>query len=224
YRILLPKSFDATQKYPLHLFLHGSGERGNDNAAQLIHGSQLFLKMRDSYPAIVIFPQCPSEDYWAQISSERNQETNERIFNYPEESEPTWAMSALIQLLDEMLQESYINHQQIYIGGLSMGGMGTFELLARRPNTFAAATPICGGGQPAHVSRWASNTPVWIFHGDDDTVVPSRYSKLMVEALLRNGQEPKFSLYPSVNHNSWDNAFAEPEFFSWVYDQLKTQE
>ena len=224
YQILLPKNFNTSQKYPLHLFLHGAGERGDDNQAQLKHGSQLFIKMNENYPAIVVFPQCPSEDYWAQISYDRNRETNENIFHYPEESEPTWALSAVMNLLDEMLQQPYIDKQQIYLGGLSMGGMGTFELLARRPNIFAAATPICGGGQPAHVSRWASQTPVWIFHGDSDSVVPSRYSKVMVEALLKNGEEPKFSLYPNVNHNSWDNAFAEPELFSWIYSHQKTKD
>lgn len=223
YRILFPKKFDSSQKYPLHLFLHGAGERGDDNKAQLVHGSQLFIDMNKSNPAIVIFPQCPSNDSWAQVSYERNPETNEGSFQFPEESAPTWAMSAVMQLMDEMLDEPFIDKKRIYLGGLSMGGMGTFELLARRPDTFAAATPICGAGQPEHISRWAANTPVWIFHGEDDSVVPSRYSKIMVEALLRNGQEPRFSLYPSVNHNSWDNAFAEPDFFSWVYSQRSSQ-
>lgn len=224
YRILFPKNFDATQKYPLHLFLHGAGERGDDNEAQLIHGSQRFAQMNEHFPAIVIFPQCPSEDYWARVSYKRNRETNEAIFDYPEESEPTWAMLAVMELVDTLLARAYVDKERIYLSGLSMGGMGTFELLARRPNIFAAATPICGGGQPQHVSRWASQVPVWIFHGDSDTVVPARYSKIMVEALLENGIEPTFSLYPNVNHNSWDNAFAEPNLFSWIYSKKKSKD
>ena len=221
YRILFPKNFDASQKYPLHLFLHGAGERGDNNEAQLVHGSRLFINMNESNPAIVIFPQCPSGDSWAQVAYERNPETNEGSFQFPEVSAPTWAMSAVMQLMDEMLEEPFIDKQRIYLGGLSMGGMGTFELLARRPDTFAAATPICGAGQPEPVSRWASNTPVWIFHGEDDSIVPSRYSKIMVEALLKSGVEPSFSLYPAVNHNSWENAFAEPDLFTWIYSQQK---
>lgn len=221
YRILFPKNFDASQKYPLHLFLHGAGERGNNNEAQLVHGSRLFINMNESNPAIVIFPQCPSNDSWAQVAYKRNPETNEGSFQFPKESAPTWAMSAVMQLMDEMLEEPFVNKQRIYLGGLSMGGMGTFELLARRPDTFAAATPICGAGQPEHVSRWATNTPVWIFHGEDDSVVPSRYSKIMVEALLKNGVEPRFTHYPAVNHNSWDKAFAEPDLFEWIYAQKK---
>ena len=157
YRILFPKNFDSSQKYPLHLFLHGAGERGDDNEAQLVHGSRLFINMNESNPAIVIFPQCPSGDSWAQVAYERNPETNEGSFQFPEESAPTWAMSAVMQLMD----------------------------------------------------------------GEDDSIVPSRYSKIMVEALLKSGVEPSFSLYPAVNHNSWENAFAEPDLFTWIYSQQK---
>jgi len=223
YRILMPKDFDVTKKYPLHLFLHGSGERGNDNLAQLVHGSTLFEVMNAHYPAIVIFPQCPTEDYWATIEYSRDIETQENVFTYFEESKPTWALSAVMSLLENQLKNEYIDTKRVYLSGLSMGGMGAFELLARLPNTFAAATPICGGGHPASVKKWGANTPVWIFHGDEDTVVNSRYSKIMVEALLRIGVEPEFSLYPKVGHNSWDNAFAEAEFFEWIYNNIKKQ-
>lgn len=100
-----------------------------------------------------------------------------------------------------------------------MGGMGTFELLARRPQVFAAATPICGGGNTASVSRWAKETPAWIFHGNEDKVVPTIYSKKMYKALLKEGAKPKLTLYDYVGHNSWGRAFAEKEFFPWIYKQ-----
>ena len=219
YRILYPENFDTSKKYPLHLFLHGAGERGSDNQAQLVHGSDLFVKMNEQYPAVVIFPQCPKGDYWADVEVTRGE--NQNVFKYPASPTPTWAMQAVTTLLEETLEESYIDHNRIYLGGLSMGGMGTYELLASKPDTFAAATAICGGGYPANTARWAQQTPVWIFHGEVDAVVPVIYSQLMVESLLQNGQTPRFSLYPNVNHDSWTNAFNEPDFFSWVYGHTK---
>jgi len=207
YRILKPVDFDETKKYPLHLFLHGAGERGDDNEAQLVHGSELFIKENKKHPAVVIFPQCPADDYWAQTKSE-----------------PGWAMSAVMSLLDEMMQEVYIDKSRIYLGGLSMGGMGTFELLSRRPDTFAAATAICGGGNIENVAIWAEKTPMWIFHGDADRVVPSFYSKTIFEAMLKKGVEPRFSLYKNTGHGSWTNAFAEADFFDWIYSHQKEVE
>lgn len=222
YRILTPADFDATKKYPLHLFLHGAGERGADNEAQLAHGGELFLKENKEHPAIVIFPQCPKDDYWAQTTVTRTSEGN--TFLFPKESKPGWAMSAVLSLLDEMTKRDYIDKDRLFVGGLSMGGMGTFELLARRPNTFAAATAICGGGNTENVPKWAASTPVWIFHGEADRVVNSFYSKTMVEALIKEGVEPRISIYKNVGHNSWTNAFAEPDFFDWIYSHKKKVE
>lgn len=219
YRILMPVDFDASKQYPLHLFLHGAGERGDDNEAQLIHGSNLFLEENKKHPAIVIFPQCPKDDYWAQTKVTRDNVGNS--FSFPKTSKPGWAMSAVMALLDQTLKETYIDKSRIYLGGLSMGGMGTFELLSRRPDTFAAATPICGGGNIENVIIWANKTPLWIFHGDADKVVPSLYSKSIMEALIREGVEPRFSLYPAVGHDSWTSAFAEPNLFDWIYGHSK---
>lgn len=222
YRVLYPKDFDASKSYPLHLFLHGAGERGSDNKAQLTHGSELFIKMSEQYPAIVIFPQCPKDDYWADVIIDRSETQN--VFTFPKKPQPTWAMRAVLSLLDSTISNSYVDTSKIYVGGLSMGGMGTFELLHLRPNTFAAATAICGGGYPANVSNWATSTPAWIFHGEVDPVVPVIYSQLMVEALLQEGATPRISLYPGVQHDSWTPAFAEPDLFSWIYAQSKKEE
>ncbi len=221
YRILKPIDFDATKQYPLHLFLHGAGERGDDNEAQLVHGSELFIKENKKHPAIVIFPQCPEDDYWAQTTVTRERSGN--TFLFPENSTPGWALSAVMALLDETLNESYIDKARVYLGGLSMGGMGTFELLSRRPDTFAAATAICGGGSVPNVEKWASKTPIWIFHGKSDNVVPSFYSQSMIEAIIRTGKEPKFSLYDNVGHDSWTNAFLEPDLFDWIYSHQKAK-
>lgn len=219
YRILKPVNFDESKQYPLHIFLHGSGERGDDNDAQLVHGGDLFISQSANYPAIVIFPQCPTDDYWAQVDIKRDEKKGANTFRFPKQSEPTWAMSAVIALLDEYLDKAYVDPSRVYVSGLSMGGMGTFELLARRPEVFAAATPICGGGNPETVSEWAKETPVWIFHGNEDKVVPPIYSKLMYKAILKEGAKPKLTLYDYVGHNSWGRAFAEKNYFAWMYSK-----
>ncbi len=221
YRILKPVDFDPSKQYPLHIFLHGSGERGSDNKSQLAHGSELFIQKSKKFPAIVIFPQCPVNDFWAQRSYSRDTINNENIFDFPTNPTPSWAMRAVIALLEEQLQLDYIDRNRVYLGGLSMGGMGTFELLAHKPKIFAAATPICGGGNPELLKGYAQEVPLWIFHGDADKVVPVRYSKIMVEGLIKEGIEPKFTVYPGVGHNSWTPAFAEPDLFEWIYDHHK---
>jgi len=221
YRILKPVNFDETKQYPLHIFLHGAGERGSDNEAQLKHGSKLFIEQSAKFPAIVIFPQCPEDDYWAQRDFKRDDKRDINTYRFPKQSEPTWAMSAVMALLDEYLEKEYIDLSRVYISGLSMGGMGTFELLARRPEVFAAATPICGGGNPETVSAWAKETPVWIFHGNEDKVVPPIYSKLMYKAVLKTGAKPKLTLYDRVGHASWGRAFAEKNYFAWMYSKKR---
>lgn len=221
YRMLQPKNFDSNQKYPLLLFLHGAGERGNDNEKQLIHGGNLFLSaiQSDQYPSFMVFPQCPTEDYWGNADITRSE--GKIDIKFKNGGEPTPSLEAVLALLDSMVQLPFIDKDRIYVGGLSMGGMGTFELCYRRPDLFAAAFPICGGGHPESVKLYASKFPIWIFHGEDDNVVSAEFSKTMVDVLKAEGANPRFSLYPGVNHNSWDNAFAEPDFLEWIFSQKK---
>lgn len=220
---LYPNDFQSTKKYPLVLFLHGAGERGSDNEKQLVHGSKLFLdeKNREAFPAVVIFPQCPSEDYWSNVDIERNKETNKRTFTFGSGGEETTAMQSVLSLLDSMINLPFIDTDRVYVGGLSMGGMGTFEMLSRRPNVFAAAITICGGGNPESVKNYATKVPLWIFHGAQDDVVPPTYSQQMADAIQASGGRAKLTIYPEANHNSWDPTFAEPELFSWLFSQSK---
>lgn len=219
-RVLYPKDFKKTESYPLMVFLHGAGERGNDNEKQLTHGSQLFIDSIQKYPAIVIFPQCQEGEYWASV--EINRTTKPVSIKFPEDSKPSKPMHLLIRYLDELVKNTYINKNQIYLGGLSMGGMGTFELLSRKPTFFAAAIAICGGGNPKLAESYAKNTPMWIFHGAEDDVVDPRLSVEIVSALMKYGGKPNFNLYRNTNHNSWDNAFAEPELLSWLFSNIKS--
>lgn len=220
YRMLYPADFNPDRSYPMLLFLHGAGERGNDNEKQLTHGSKQFLtdSFRAEYPALIVFPQCPTEDYWANVDIDRS--------NYPikldfkENDSPTRAMAQVLSLLDSLVNLPFTKDDQIYLGGLSMGGMGTYELLSRRPSTFAAAFAICGGGYAGNASKYAQ-TAVWVFHGSNDNVVAPYHSTLMVGALQQAGAEVRYNLYPHANHNSWDRAFAEPELFQWLFDHKK---
>lgn len=224
YRIMYPAKYDVNKKYPVILFLHGAGERGTDNEKQLTHGAKLFADSlnRAKYPAFVIFPQCPEGDFWARIKREESPDTDTLGgFDFISDEPIGKSLGLVVKLIDSFAKTPQVNTKRIYLGGLSMGGMGTFELLWRRPNFFATAFPICGGGDPAKVSTYATGYPVWVFHGNADPVVPVSNSRLMVNTLKANGANVKYSEYEGVGHNSWDNAFAEPGLLEWIFSQEK---
>ena len=123
--------------------------------------------------------------------------------------------------MDEFIEEKDVDNQRIYLSGLSMGGMGAFEILYRRPDMFAAATPICSNGITQLAKLFANKVPVWIFHGSDDKVVSPKYSLEMARAIIESGGSPKMTLYADVDHNSWDNAFAEKDFLKWIHSKTK---
>lgn len=221
YRIMFPKNFSETQQYPLVLFLHGAGERGNDNEKQLVHGSKLFAdeEKRDNFPSIVIFPQCVPESYWSNATVDRS--TQPISLKFPSDSEPTKSMQLVLELMDEFINMPFVKRNQVYVGGLSMGGMGTYEILSRRSDMFAAAFAICGGGNTELSKKYAAKVPMWIFHGAKDDVVNPQMSIDMVSAILKYGGKPNFSLYADDNHNSWDSAFEEPELLTWLFSKSK---
>lgn len=221
FRIMYPEGFEVSRKYPLILFLHGAGERGNDNQKQLVHGSAFFEKYnRNAFPAVVVFPQCPENQYWASVEFIWH-EDGSRTFIFNPENEPTKPMQLVMGLLDSLLATPWLDQTRVYVGGLSMGGMGTFELIYRRPELFAAAFPVCGGGKPETAPFFASKVPLWVFHGDADPVVPVSLSMVMVEALRKAGANPRFTIYPGVGHNAWDYTFAETELIPWLFSHAK---
>ena len=219
YRILYPPDFDIQKKYPLVVFLHGMGERGTDNKSQLTHGSKLFLDSIENYPAVVIFPQCPPTDYWANLSRP-NTGGRSRVFTFHTDQPSNPSLGMVMNLMDKMIEENFIDKDRVYLSGLSMGAMGVWELLWRMPEKIAAALPICGGGPREKVSAMI-NIPLWIFHGVKDDVVHPRYSIMMMKAIQSAGGKAKISLYPNANHNSWDPAFAEPDFLQWMFSKKK---
>ena len=220
YRILKPLNYNPNKRYPVHLFLHGSGERGNDNSSQLTHGGKLFLKKenREKYNSWVIFPQCSKNDRWPSLSSDQW----DKSFNN-NNSKPNKSLGLVIRLMDKFIEKKQVDKQRIYLSGLSMGGMGTFEILFRRPNMFAAATPICGNGIPQLAKLYADKVPLWIFHGSDDNVVSPKYSLAMAKAIIEAGGSPKMTLYENTGHGSWNNAFEEKDFLKWIHSKSNKQ-
>lgn len=221
YRILYPENYNKDLKYPVILFLHGAGERGNDNEKQLTHGAKLFLteENRKNYEAIVIFPQCAAESYWSSVVIDRNKSPYAFDFDYARaETEP---LKNAIALVKKIAAEEGGDKKRIYITGLSMGGMGTFEAVYRYPKLFSAATPICGGGDVAQYDKRVRKIPFSIYHGDSDVVVGVNESRKMVEKLKSLKANVTYKEYPGVNHNSWDNAFAEPDYLSWMFSYKK---
>ena len=215
YRILKPLNYNSNKQYPVHLFLHGAGERGNDNVSQLVHGGKLFLKKenREQYNSWVIFPQAQKNDWWGYKDPYK--------FDYNVKESKT--MSLVVKLMDDFTQRKDVNPNKVFVSGLSMGGMGTFVILNLRPEMFAAATPICGDGDPSLVSNYSKKVPVWIFHGSDDTVVSPKKSLKMAKAIIENGGSPKITFYENVGHDSWNNAFAEKNFLKWIHSKSKKQ-
>ena len=222
YRVLLPKAYDSTKLYPLIFFLHGRGESGRDNEKQLANGATLFLRdsIRERYPAIVVFPQCPANNYWSNVIAETSDSLNSRrTFYFVPNGEPTDAMRMLLSLTDHIVARYPISKRKVYVGGLSMGGMGTYELVRRKPGFFAAAFAICGGAHPA-TAKQLTKTNWWLFHGLKDDVVLPEFTRQMEVALKKGGARVKASYYPNANHNSWDPAFAEPGLMQWLFANM----
>ncbi|HEX7898271.1 MAG TPA: PHB depolymerase family esterase [Planctomycetota bacterium] len=210
YRLFKPAAVEG--KIPLVLFLHGAGERGDDNAAQTKHGVKAFVARQAKNPHILVAPQCPKNQKWNDV------DWHAATHQTPEK--PSEPMARVLELLDVLPQDLPIDPKRIYVTGLSMGGYGTWDLLARRPGLFAAAVPVCGGGDEAAAAAFAK-VPKWIFHGDKDGVVKPERSRHMVEALKKAGGEPKYTEYPGVGHNAWDKAYADPALFDWLFAQSR---
>lgn len=224
YRLLPPVGYQKGKQYPMVVFLHGSGERGSDNGRQLKWGGKRFADslQRAQFPAWVVFPQCPAGRTWSGYKANKNaEEGSVRELSYPILDTAPLPQRLVSALIDSMLASGSVNRKQVYLGGLSMGGMGTFDMLGRRPKTFAAAIAICGGGNPALVKRYAPGFPIWVFHGDNDGAVHVNYSRQMVAELKKQKAKVRYTEYWGVGHNSWDHAFAEPELLRWLFAQKR---
>lgn len=215
YQVLYPKDFNPAEKYPLILFLHGAGERGTDGVAQTNHGRALFSG-EETAGAIVIAPQCPWEDSWVRMSAKVN-----GWHVWPANAPISGSLLSVKELLDAMISLGFVDENAIFCTGLSMGGMGTLDLVMRYPDFFAAVQPICGGVNINRAEAYCGKTAFRFFHGlADDTVNPDG-SIRTCKVLQDNGHDATLVTYEGVNHNSWDNAFEEPDFISWFFEHRK---
>ncbi len=193
YVLYLPSGYEnnVDQNYALVLFLHGAGERGTDLTKVLKHGPPKLAESKD-FPCIIVSPQCAEGQ--------------------------RWEAAALSQLLNQVERELRVDPNRIYVTGLSMGGYGTWNLIAAEPNRFAAAAPICGGGQPDTAEK-IKHLPIWVFHGTDDKAVPHSASEAMVKALKEAGSNVRFTSYQGVGHDSWTATYNDPVFWEWLLSQ-----
>lgn len=220
FNIIYPENFDEGKKYPVLFFLHGAGERGNDNESQLTHGGDLIKAGANKHGVIAILPQCPTDEYWIEVLNTKDRPDGVRNFDPDVKHRPAPPLLRVMGLIKTFLDYEFVDKSRIYIAGLSMGGMGTFDLCWRMPDTFAAASAVCGAGSPKKASDF-SELPMRIYHGEEDRIVSVDESIEMIDALKAAGGNPEVFLYPDVYHNSWDNAFAEPDFLTWMFKHRK---
>jgi len=199
YLLHLPKGYGPKdQKWPLMLFLHGAGERGDNIEAVKKHGPPKLIEQGRDLPFIVVSPQCPAGAWWTELPD------------------------VLTALLDEIESKHAVDPNRVYLTGLSMGGFGSWTLGCRHPKRFAAVVPICGGGE-WYLAERLKGTPVWVFHGAKDHVVPLRESAEMVRALELAGGDVKFTIYPEAGHDSWTQAYDNLALYEWLLSHRREQ-
>ncbi len=191
YKVYLPEGYEASgeKQWPLLMFLHGIGERGDSLDLVARHGPLKEVESGWVSPFIIIAPQCPAESWWDPY--------------------------LVLRLLDSALVQYRVDTMSTYLTGLSMGGYGTWETAMRFPNRFAAIVPVCGGGRESFV-KLLENTPVWAFHGLLDKAVPVQESVKMIEALKPFNKDVKFTLYPDKYHDCWTVTYQNQELYAWL--------
>ena len=211
HRLFKPAGYDARTNYPLVLFLHGAVGLGDDNARQFNGGNAVPCRAltepqaQAQFPCFVMAPQCSRGESWASLGDE-----------------PSPVIRLTLAAIDSLKREFNIDSRRLCIVGVSMGGHGVWDVVIKKPATFAAAVPICAAGDPAKAARIAS-LPIWCFHGAADTTVSVEYARKMMAALRRAGGHPKYTEYPGVGHDSYRNAFKEQDLLPWLFSQRRPE-
>jgi predicted peptidase len=192
YLLYLPEGYspEGEKRWPLILFLHGAGESGDDLSKVKVHGIPKIVETKKDFPFIAVSPQSPRGG---------------------------WNPDTLNAMLDDVLSNYKVDKDRVYLTGLSMGGFGTWSLATSHPERFAAIAPVCGGGNPGRASR-LKGLPIWAFHGAKDNVVPLSASQNMINALKAAGENPKFTVYPEANHDSWTETYNNPDLYKWFLE------
>jgi predicted esterase len=197
YQFMKPVDFDPQKEYPLVLCLHHGGTHGVDNFSQLGADPAPFLHSnRNKYPAFFLMPQCPQGFGWQNIDS------------------------SIYEIMKALESEFKIDEKRRYVLGISGGGYGSWHFITDQPEMFAAAIPICGGGNPSLAAK-IGNLPVWAFHGEEDNLVPVRFSREMIDAIKKAGGNPKYTEFPDAGHNIWDQVSRTPGLMDWLFEQKR---
>ncbi|PQO33136.1 phospholipase [Blastopirellula marina] len=187
--LYLPKGYEEQEHWPLLLFMHGSGERGDDLNLVKKHGPPKLIENGKDFPFIIISPQCPKDSRWKSED--------------------------VVALLDHIMQIHNVDDNRVYVTGLSMGGAGTWEVAGAVPDKLAAIAPICGRSNETVVEKIVT-IPTWIFHGAKDPTVKVEHSETMVRLLKEKGGDPKLTIYPEAKHDSWTETYDNEEFYTWL--------
>ena len=207
YRLYVPENYDKQKKYPLVLYLHGGGGRGDDNRRQIEGGNSYLVELlvsrstQTKNPSIVVVPQSPDEGWVG-----------------PDLITPTSYLNLVLELIEDLETLYSVDVNRRYVLGQSMGGFGTFAILTMSPHMFAAAVPLCGGGDESKAAQIA-HVPIWVFHGELDQAVNVARSRNMIEALKKAGGKPKYTEYKGEGHAIWTRVVMEPELLPWMFSQ-----
>jgi predicted peptidase len=198
YLLFLPQTYgkDPARKWPLILFLHGSGERGDDLNKVKLFGLPKVLEQWKEFPFVVVSPLCPADKWW----------------------EP----SEVIALLDEALEKYAVDPDRVYLTGMSMGGFGTWDTAISYPDRFAAIAPVCGAGNPYRLAAM-KDVPTWVFHGEKDPNVPVAAAAQMAGTLQALGGKVKFTRYPNVGHDAWTPTYGNRALYDWFLQHKRGQ-
>jgi len=208
YRLFIPANYDKAKKYPVIIWLHGAGGAGDDNLKQIsedqVAGTRLWIKpeIQSKHPAFVLVPQ--STGGWAAVSTLQMSD-EERL---------------VLEILNSLKSEFSLDSKRIYLTGQSNGGFGTWDMISKRPDIFAAAIPLCGGGNTALAAVLVS-MPIWAFHGDHDSVIPVDQTREMITAIKKLGGSPRYTEYKGADHDIWVRTFKEPGLADWLFAQHK---
>lgn len=224
YRLYIPEDYDSSKSYPLVLFLHGGGERGNDNEIHLMANDGALVwaspEVQESNPAFVLAPQSRNADNGG-FAITRNPNTGE--INLTHVFEVSKDLQAAYDILQLVINQYNIDQNRLYCTGLSQGGFGTYNLNVLHPDLFAAMVPICGGGDPEKAQILAEK-PIWNFHAEDDSIIPVSYSRDTIDSIKKAGGSPIYTEYPAhhgYNHGSWIPAYQNMEMIEWMFQHKK---
>ena len=209
YRLFVPPAYDQRKQYPLVLWLCGSAGRGDNNLNQISIGNVIGTHVwttpenQAKHPCFVVAPQCPDNAVWSEGAAK-----------------PAAPLLLALEMLSDLQRKFRIDPLRLYVAGQSMGGFGTWSVISAQPEMFAAAIPLCGGGDETQAAK-LTRIPIWAFHGARDESVNVERSRTMIAAIRKAGGQPKYTEYADEGHAVWIKAFDEPELLPWVFSQSR---